>query len=74
MLATAIFCMATSVAVAQLSPVKATEKKMEAMDQAMMEHGKMEQEHAMSPWKELDAYRMLTMRTAAKALPGESPP
>lgn len=58
-----LLCVATSVASAQQPPVKATEKKMEAMDHSKMEHGKMEQEHAMSPWKELDAYHMLMMAT-----------
>jgi hypothetical protein len=59
---TAALAMMTTVASAQTTPVKATEKKMEAMDHSKMDMGK-DEKHGASAWKEMDAYHMLVMAT-----------
>lgn len=62
-LAVAAVGLITATASAQQPPVKATGMDKSKMEQ--MDHSKMEQEmnHAMSPWKEMDAYHMLMMAT-----------
>ena len=61
-IAVAALCLVSSVASTQQPPVKATEKKMEAMDHSKMEMGT-DKHEGMSPWKELDGYHMLMMAT-----------
>ncbi|MBL0169616.1 MAG: hypothetical protein IPP90_02650 [Gemmatimonadaceae bacterium] len=60
---TAALLLTAATASAQQPPVKTGGMDKAKMEQ--MDHSKMEQEmnHAMSPWKELDAYHMLMMAT-----------
>ncbi len=61
-LSTIALCASATVLSAQQPPAKTPPKAEHTMGQ--MDHGKMqEMNHAMSPWKELDAYHMLMMAT-----------
>jgi len=62
--AAAALMISASAAVAQQPPAKATTKAPAEHKMGQMDHAKEnEANHAMSPWKELDAYHMLMMAT-----------